>query len=978
MRKSILLQCTLAALLMIGAQQYVSGQYSLSDTTLALKYIKEGDVLLTKGKADSAMILADLALAICQSVYTEDNLLFAKALSSKGKALGAVRNFKESLIYLDQAYAISQKLNPEDAVNGQILMNKGVTYSRARDFHESLRYFEMAKAFMTPRVGEKNSKMLSVFGNLATGYYNLENYKKAIFYDLKAIEVLEANAEIPRISAGIVYSNTGVVYRNLGDYANSLKYNLKGLAVFEKMNSPRDIAEAYNSIGITHATFGNTKMGLEYLEKAKDLISETKPELVNYNLIGHIYTLQKKHGEAIAILQKQIELNQLKPGLTGPSNLAGTYYYLGRVYFEKGDFVTAESHFLKALETASVKDDLYNSSKFQYFNLCGLAAVRQQDFEKANHYFDQSAAYFKRFKLENRRLDFEFANLHANRGLMYQNWYSSTRNKNYLYKAIASFREFDRTLDNYNHKIEFAGNLRTLSTDYRPGYDNAIRTAFLLASATDSIDYQVEAFNYTEKTKFMQLRKNNQELLALRFGGIPEQQLELENDLRVDIAYFEKQQFALQQKGVSPTDSNYVRLNNKITDLSQQHELLKRTFESDYPDYYRLKYEQQLMNISDIQRDLLQPNEAMISYTISDSSIFVFAIDKEKFRALEVKKDFDLESLVLQMRSGMTDYFVNPALADQYSRLSADYADAASKLYEKLIAPIASQLPENVVIIPDGILGYIPFEALLAEKPADPTRWNRHHYLQNDHTISYCYSASMLQEMRNRKHAQEPESPFVGFAPRYEGDTTTLAVNFRFADNMRKDLQPLPNSGEEVYRAAKIMNGQSVVGAAASEALFVASAGKARVLHLATHGQANDRNGDFCFLVFSEQKDSVENEILYAREIYNLRLNADLVTLSACETGIGELQNGEGMISLSRAFSYAGAKSIVTSLWSVSDSKTKDLMVGFYKNIHAGLSKDAALRETKLTFLKTHKGLAAHPFYWAGFIGIGDMTAVKQ
>ncbi len=163
-------------------------------------------------------------------------------------------------------------------------------------------------------------------------------------------------------------------------------------------------------------------------------------------------------------------------------------------------------------------------------------------------------------------------------------------------------------------------------------------------------------------------------------------------------------------------------------------------------------------------------------------------------------------------------------------------------------------------------------------------------------------------------------------------------------------------------------------GARATEDQFVKEAGQYRVLHLATHGKANDREGDYSFLAFTEQKDSLENELLYVRDIYNLALNAELVTLSACETGIGKLQKGEGIISLARAFAYAGAGSIVTSLWSVNDEQTKDLMLLFYRELQRGKPKNEALQSAKRQ-LAAQPG--SHPFYWAGFVAIGDMRPLK-
>ena len=171
--------------------------------------------------------------------------------------------------------------------------------------------------------------------------------------------------------------------------------------------------------------------------------------------------------------------------------------------------------------------------------------------------------------------------------------------------------------------------------------------------------------------------------------------------------------------------------------------------------------------------------------------------------------------------------------------------------------------------------------------------------------------------------------------------------------------------------------GDYFVNSDATEQKFYDVAGDYRMVHLSTHGVADARQGDYSYLAFAEQKDSIENEFLYVRDIYNTQLNADLVFLSACETAQGELQRGEGIISLARAFAYAGAKSIITTLWQVDDAATKDISIDFYKNLKKGFSKDVAQRNAKLRHIKTAKSAQKYPFFWAAMIGIGDMGAVK-
>ncbi len=383
-----------------------------------------------------------------------------------------------------------------------------------------------------------------------------------------------------------------------------------------------------------------------------------------------------------------------------------------------------------------------------------------------------------------------------------------------------------------------------------------------------------------------------------------------------------------------------------------------------------------------MQSDLLQPDQTLLEYFVGDSSIFVFVIGQEKYEVKEIKKDFPLESWVDTLRF---------SLGENHSSSVEAYGHVAHELYEKLIAPVDSILSEKVIIVPDGVLGYVPFEALLSSQVKDLADFKSYPYLIKDKQISYCYSATLLREMMEKQHKRQPAGSLVAFAPFYEGSyaklDSTMSLTFDTLTNgrdtlifkdivTRKDFNKLPDSGEEVKAASLFWDGDYFLNTDATEDRFNEVAGNYRIVHLSTHGVVDSRSGDYSYLAFAEQKDSLENEFLYIRDLYNLQLNADMVVLSACETGIGELQRGEGIISLARGFTYAGAKSIITSLWSVSDEHTKDLMLNFYKYLKMGFSKDEALRKAKLTLIENlspEDGMYAHPYFWSGFIGIGDM-----
>ena len=284
-----------------------------------------------------------------------------------------------------------------------------------------------------------------------------------------------------------------------------------------------------------------------------------------------------------------------------------------------------------------------------------------------------------------------------------------------------------------------------------------------------------------------------------------------------------------------------------------------------------------------------------------------------------------------------------------------------------------------MVIVPDGVLGYIPYEALLKSEAQTPNAFDTHDYFGKSHTLSYNYSTALWLEMREKKHAS---SGLLAMAPVF-GDKLisqnrsdpTLSI----FDRTRASLGVLDFNGVEVDSICQVFGGRPLIGTEAVLDSFVALAGNYSILHLSTHAKMDEADSDFSYLAFTDADVENGQNILYINDLYNLQLPLNMVVLSACETGIGELKKGEGIISLARGFTSAGAKSIVTTLWAVNDFTTKDIMVGFYANLNKGYDKDEALQQAKITFWENQKNIDhAHPYYWSSFIAIGDMAPLKE
>ncbi len=303
------------------------------------------------------------------------------------------------------------------------------------------------------------------------------------------------------------------------------------------------------------------------------------------------------------------------------------------------------------------------------------------------------------------------------------------------------------------------------------------------------------------------------------------------------------------------------------------------------------------------------------------------------------------------------------------------FTEAGNSLYEELIKPAESFFTKKseLIIIPDGVLNYLPFEVLLTEKKTirNSATFSDMPFLVEKYPVSYAQSASVLKSLLSesikKTNELQKKERFIAFAdPEYNNSTEIHGEKFKRLE----------------YSSGEVENIASFFDKGASEIFLGKDATEENVkkenrfsgynyIHFATHGLIDENNPDLSSLVLTKDNNSNEDGLLTASEIFNLKLNANLVVLSACQTGLGKLVRGEGMVGLTRAFMYAGTPSVLVSLWSVSDNSTSVLMGEFYKNlIRNKLSKTDALRKAQMTLLSDKK--LAHPFYWAPFVLIGD------
>lgn len=372
------------------------------------------------------------------------------------------------------------------------------------------------------------------------------------------------------------------------------------------------------------------------------------------------------------------------------------------------------------------------------------------------------------------------------------------------------------------------------------------------------------------------------------------------------------------------------------------------------------------INIRDLQR-VLHPDEMLLEYVVSDAGSYCLAVSRSC-------------SVLTQLSKGHEFFEGSVHSYLRAVRRKDDTEDMERQLYGALVGSVPGiQHKLRLVIVPDGSLNLLPFDTL---------RDSDGKYLLHSHIVSYAPSSTVLYVLRTELRHNTPSLPFLGV-----GDVTYSSAHQLTAKNTAVNQPPevvrgiydlagaqfpeLPGTRQEIMTAGQVFGRRSVllIGSAASEAAFKAEPlSKFRVIHLAVHGVAAPKYPERAALVLGNDPQNREDGLLQAREITALRLNADLVTLSACDTGIGKLEGEEGIQSLERAFLIAGAKTVLATLWSADDTFTVALVKAFYTHLANHEDKGAALRNAKLDVI--HKfGEQAPPYYWAGFTLDGDSAA---
>ncbi|MEL7146438.1 MAG: CHAT domain-containing tetratricopeptide repeat protein [Bacteroidota bacterium] len=473
--------------------------------------------------------------------------------------------------------------------------------------------------------------------------------------------------------------------------------------------------------------------------------------------------------------------------------------------------------------------------------------------------------------------------------------------------------------------------------------NKALDICYELFSKTGDQQYATMALQYGEMAKSQQLKEwvyQAQEGTELNDENLRVKQ-EIENQL-----IFYQNLLTTATAEDSAGLANQQRFADSLFAFKKKYFDIVETLKTSNPRYYQTMYEQ-LTSLEDRMELATDQGEGqVVAYQKSDSSLYALVIGKQN-HMIQLANNVDIDDLIIQYRKQL------------YDPTDESFTQTGETLYKHLIQPLTPYLTtQKLKIITDGMLAYLPFELLINDNGQ---------YLFEEQLISYDYSLTSTPSHQKTNTQMQ----MIAFAPDFKNEGLIAQQ-----DVVRGALSKLTGAFDEVNTLEKLYPGAYFTKEIATEENFRMNADRYGLIHLATHAIVDDSDPDRSKLVFNLENDSLNDGYLHAYEIYNLSLNAEMVTLSACNTGFGKIKKGEGVMSLARAFAYAGVPATVVSLWPASDKSTPKLMKSFYENLKNGQNKDEALANAKKTYLNTATGKAKHPFYWGGFVVVGDESGI--
>ncbi len=876
--------------------------------------------------------------------------------------------------YLKRALHEGELLGERSPETGLTYLNLGYYYSRKYGFGSDscLHAFQRAVEISSTKLPRNDPRMAMCYRGLAYYYSSTNEYSLSRNYYEKAIEILEVSA---------------------GNYTSELARNITSLASINRQmgavyRARRYLAEAINLYQtIPHWAPSGRR-------RALTILANTHFDAREYEVAREIY-------------RNVVSMGDPFPGSTF---LVVPLANLGSAYTYMGDFDLAKQSFQQAIAKSDRRTSSLLNLSHAYEQFGDYFRVLNQ-YDSARHYLDKSLDIRKRifgaksvyawsanyyisqvYLLES---DFDQSLKYAQQGLIALEPHFENEDVNQnpnlelsvypdqLYKQIAAkadifflkyrqsndLKDLQSSLEQYLAIDELTDMVRNgpyteltklnIAAIFKQTAEKAIECLNTLYKVSADRRHLEIAFRFMEKNRYNEIFGNLSRVQALTSTNIPDSiyQDELAISTRMRILQFQM---------LSVKDSvEKTRISREILTADREYQTLQGVIQNNYSSYHQAKYDR-MITLEEVQKSLDQETQ-VLEYFYGDGSISILSITTEEtdFRSIELTAEFEHTlSEFLEIISQPID--VNRPVEELYS----DYAELAFSLYDGLVGPLRDKEKREIVLSADGMLAMLPFEVLVTD--SEESDFRNAPYLLKELSIQYAYSLNLLHKFKPSKEVHRPSLLAFGYSEGSGPGQTT----------QRGELSEIPATAREVLAVSKAFKGRNneyLIGPQASETAFKELASGYEIIHLAVHGIGDTISALQSKLVFRNGNDTINDGQLYAHELYGMDLEKlQLAVLSACETGIGKEFPGEGMFSMARGFAYAGCPSIVMSLWQVNDEFTAKVMDVFYQKLYDGESIPDAIREAKLSYLQESSILSAHPYYWSGFVSLGDPDPVRK
>lgn len=848
----------------------------------------------------------------------------------KGDFSQAIESLQKSVNFGSKAFG-NFSLFVSDQLN-----NLGVMNFMINRIDDALAYYQKSESVMTQGRISSPAGLAGTYTNIGLIFRTKDDYDNALLFYNKAVELSLADLSNAKSKISSIYINTAAIYRFKKEFKKEFE-NLKKAEEFSKYNQAI-LPKVFQQLAIYYTEIKNYPKAESYykiaIQKAKQQ-SADNPEIayfyVNY---GQFLSERNRIDQSFKAYNKALPLIIKLFGQRHAST-ASCLASLSDLYFKSNDYEKALEYLQKAIVSNCLNfnslDVRSNPGNDDFFSnqlmveLLTQKALILEDISRISASQTYDKALWNTYLLTLKTID----------------------------KIRLGFLNEENRLFLYDNE--------------RNTYSKALNCALNLYFKTRKKEYLEEAYIITDKAHASVLQSIIKEKKLYSEYPLSDSSLVLESKIRREISGY--QELVLKEKTSSRSDSQKLKLwNEKITGLTFQLEQLQSKLKLTKPAWYRYKFQIDDSRLISHIKNNLKANEAILEYFYTDSLFYAFYLDNQDLKIQKSILPSDFEDNLNHVLA----FVKEPKVYNTDSAYNLAYRKSAYDLYKLLLLPFEKECRgKSLIIVPFEKLAYLPFAVLLTNETSNkPYNFKEFPYLIKQHPVRSLFAANLL----SNKRVVPVKGKMAAFAPVYPD----LKKTGNSSDVTRDKLGSLLETSDEVKNITSFFQGDIFSANKATKENFKLYASHYTALHLAMHAIIDDESPMNSRLAFTFNSNNYSDNMLYTYEIPNIRLNAELVVLSACNTGIGKLRKGEGLMSLTRSFAFAGVPSIVTTLWSVNDKSSAGLMKNFYKHLSSGEEKDIALQEAKLEYLENTDIMHAHPYYWAGYILIGDNVPIHK